>query len=379
MDVYFDNAATTPLQKEVLEAMLPYMKEHFGNPSSIHGFGRQPRNAVEKARKTIAGHLNANTTDIFFTSGGTEANNTVLYKSVENLGVKHIISSELEHHCVLDPVQYLGKNHDVEIHYVNFDEKGHIDLNHLEKLLHQLDSPKLVSLMYANNEIGNLLEVDKVGELCQQYDAYFHTDSVQAVGHYPIDLDELNVHFLTGSAHKFHGPKGVGLLYVHPNVEIDPLIYGGGQEREMRSGTENVYGIVGMGKALDLRYQNLEQESAYVKSIKDYLKEQLEDQLEGVEFNGDPENGLYTVLNVSLPPHEAADMLLFNLDMEGIAVSAGSACSSGADAGSHVLKALGADPERPALRFSFSKYNTKEEVDYAVEKLKELYKREVTA
>lgn len=376
MRVYLDNAATTALDKEVLEAMLPFMKEHFGNPSSIHSFGRETRAAIEKARKTIASFFNASPSEIFFTSGGTESNNMAIRCAIRDLGVKNIISSKIEHHCVLHTLEEMEKKGKAKIHFVKLEEDGPIDLEDLENLLQQTTNDKhqtLVSLMHANNEIGNLLPLKKVSELCEKYNAYFHSDTVQTVGHYRIDLQKINVHFISGSAHKFHGPKGSGFIYISHKVKINPLIYGGGQERNMRAGTENLYGIIGLAKALELAYTDLEKQQEYIQGLKTYMIEQLKENFPHITFNGDyAGSSLYTVLNVAFPPNDKSELLLFNLDIAGICVSGGSACSSGSDAGSHVLSAMNADAEKKSVRFSFSKNNTKAEIDFVVKKLKEI-------
>ena len=373
--VYLDNAATTPLDKEVLDAMLPFMSNHFGNPSSIHSHGREVRSAVEKARKQVAGFINASPSEIFFTSGGTEADNCALFSSVHTLGVKRAITSKIEHHAVLHTLEQLAKEGAIELHFVNLDEKGRVVLAHLEELL--ASGPRtLVSLMHGNNEIGNLNNLAAIGELCKQHDAIFHCDTVQTMGHYPIDVQKLNIHFLVGAAHKFHGPKGVGFLYINSSVKINPLIHGGSQERNMRGGTENVYGIIGLAKAMEIAYSDLEGHQNHIKAVKAYMIERLKETFTDIKFNGDSDNldgSLYTVLNVSLPESEDNDMLLFNLDIAKISCSGGSACSSGTGIGSHVLAAVGADGNRGNVRFSFSKYTTKEEIDYTIEKLLAIY------
>ena len=373
MKVYLDNAATTPLDKEVLAAMLPWMEKGFGNPSSIHSFGRETRTAIEASRKTVAKLLNVSPSEIFFTSGGTEANNTAITCSIRDLGIKHAITSPIEHHAVLHTLEEHAREENIKLSIVEVDNKGRINLNHLEELLKNSER-SLVSLMHANNEIGNLLPIKKVGELCQKYNAVFHCYTVQTVGHYPINLQDINVHFISCAAHKFHGPKGIGFMYISSKVKIHPFIFGGAQERNMRGGTENVYGIVGLGKALEIAYEHLEEHKAHIQGLKDYMTNKLRENIPGVEFNGDaPEHCLYTVLNVSFPPIDGAEMLLFNLDISGVAASGGSACSSGSEIGSHVLTAIKADSERPTVRFSLSKYNTKEEIYYAIEKLKEIF------
>jgi cysteine desulfurase len=369
--IYFDNAATTPLDPQVLEAMLPYMSTHFGNPSSIYSYGRETRLAVENARKSVARLLGAKPGEIFFTSGGTESNNTAINASIRDLGCKHIITSPIEHHAVLHTVEYYGHQKEVTTSFVTILENGEVDYADLEQQLANQQGKTLVSLMHANNEIGTLLDIERVGALCKQYGAIFHSDCVQTVGHYPLNLEKFNVHFISGAGHKFHGPKGVGILYVNENVTIKPFIHGGGQERNMRAGTENVYGIIGFAKALELAMTNYEKDSTYIKELRQYMMDQLEQQIAGVEFNCSG-NSLYTVLSACFPKTEKAEMLLFSLDINNICVSGGSACSSGASVGSHVMQALKKSDKWVTLRFSFSKFNTKEEIDFVVGKLKEL-------
>ena len=373
MRIYFDNAATTSLDDEVLQTMMPYLTEKFGNPSSIYSYGRETRMAIEQARKTVAKILHAHPAEIFFTSGGTESSNTAIMAAVNNLGCKHIITSAIEHHATLHTVQHLVKLNLASVSYVKLLPNGHVDLNDLEKLLAGTNDKSLVTLMHANNEIGNILDINAVGELCKLHNAIFHSDTVQTVGHYPFDLRSIPVHFVTGAAHKFHGPKGVGLLYINENVRIDPFIYGGGQERNMRAGTENLYGIVGFAKALEVATKHHDEHAAYIGSIKYYMHEQLKKHIPDTAFNGDVlDQSLYTVLNASFTKTEKAEMLLFNLDIHNVCASGGSACTSGADAGSHVIRAINNNPNQIALRFSFSKYNTKQEVDIVVQLLKEL-------
>lgn len=371
--IYFDNAATTSLDPVVLEAMMPYLTEKFGNPSSIYSYGREARLAVENARKSVAKTLNAHPAEIFFTSGGTEASNTAISAAVHDLGCRHIITSPIEHHATLHAVENLFNRGNATLSYIKLLPDGHVDIEHLEELLSKAEEKVLVTLMHANNEIGNMLDIHAVGELCKMYGAIFHSDTVQTVGHFPFDLRNTPVHFITGAGHKFHGPKGVGLLYINENVRIKPLIHGGSQERNMRAGTENLYGIVGFAKALELATAGYEQDSAYIRGLKMYMMEQLKKQIKGVHFNGDVAgHSLYTVLNVSLPKTEKSEMLLFNLDINGICASGGSACTSGADQGSHVIRAINNNPNQIAVRFSFSKNNTREEIDRVVEKLKEV-------
>ncbi len=373
MKVYLDNAATTPLDKEVLDAMLPYMTEHFGNPSSIHALGRKTRSAIEGARKSVAKFLNTTPSEIFFMSGGTEADNQAIRCSVFDLGIKHAITSKIEHHAVIHILEVLEHKGEIKLSYVNLTPDGHVDLVHLEKLLSENDRT-LVSLMHANNEIGNLLPLEKVGEICKTYNAIFHSDTVQTMGHYSIDLQKINVHFITCAAHKFHGPKGVGFLYINHTLKTNPLIYGGSQERNMRGGTENLYGIIGLAKALEIANRDMEVHQKHIEVIKLYMIDQLKSSISGIEFNGScNKDCLYTVLNVRFPKTENAEMLLFNLDIAGVCASGGSACTSGSNQGSHVLRGIGSDIERPSIRFSFSKYTTKDEIDYTVSKLKELF------
>lgn len=375
MNAYLDNAATTPLDPLVLEEMLPYLHNQFGNPSSIHSHGRKTRTAIERARKKVAEILNAAPAEIFFTSGGTESDNTAIRGSVESLGVKHIISSPLEHHAVEHTIKYLEKRGEVKVSLLEVDNKGNLNFDQLQQLL-ATHPGSLVSLMHGNNEIGNLLDLAYVSELCASYQSIFHSDTVQTMGHYRHDLQEIKTDFIVGSAHKFHGPKGVGFIYVRPGRRISPFIHGGAQERNMRGGSENLYGIVGLAKALEIAYEQMDDHRNHISGLKSEMIQLFTEAIPGVEFNGlsAEENSLYTVLNVSLPATDQNDMILFNLDIAGISASGGSACSSGTDIGSHVLTAIGTDPERPSVRFSFSKYTTSEEVRYAVNTLADLYK-----
>jgi cysteine desulfurase len=374
MKVYFDNAATTPLDKEVADAMYKVMCEDFGNPSSTHAHGRVVRTHIEEARKKVALLLNCTPGEIFFTSGGTEADNMAIRKSVEDKGVKNIITSPIEHHAVLHTIEELEKQGKIKMHLVKLLPNGHIDLSHLEQLLQEQPNV-LVSLMHANNEIGNLLDIDKVGALCQHYNALFHCDTVQTIGHYPFDLQKTHVDFLACAAHKFNGPKGVGFIYINHKNKIHPFITGGAQERNMRGGTENVYGIIGLTKALSIATENLEAEKQHILGLKNYMIERLKATIPDIRFNGDAaEDSLYTVLNVNFPPTPIAEMILFKLDISGISASGGSACSSGSNVGSHVLAAIGVEPNRPSVRFSFAKHNTREEVDYVINELLKMLK-----
>ncbi len=373
MRVYFDNAATTPLDPEVLKQMYTVMESNYGNPSSIHGHGRESRALIEKARKTVANLLHTSPAEIFFTSGGTEADNTAIRCGINDNQIKHAITSRLEHHAVIHTLEAMQKAGIIKLSFVDVDAKGNIDYVQLETLL-QNNERSFVSLMHANNEIGTLTDITLVGELCEKYNAIFHCDTVQTMGHYAHDLSKLKIHFMVCAAHKLHGPKGVGFLHVNHRIKIKPMIYGGSQERNMRGGTENLYGIVGLAKALEIAYTEMGHHQEYIQELKTYMIDQLTEKVPGISFNGEiaADKSLYTVLNVSFPEMEMADMLLFNLDISGISASGGSACSSGTDIGSHVLTAIGANPLRPSVRFSFSKYNTKEEVDYTVAKVREL-------
>jgi len=370
--IYFDNAATTPIDPEVMKQMVQVMESQFGNPSSIHAHGREARSLIEKARKTIAGLLHTSPAEIFFTSGGTEADNTAIRCGIIDHGLKHAITSRIEHHAVVHTLEALEKAGVIKLSFVDTDSKGNVNYEQLEQLL-QDNERTFVSLMHANNEIGTLTDVERVGDICEKYNALFHCDTVQTVGHYQHDLSKFKVHFMVCAAHKLHGPKGTGFLYVNHKVKINPMIYGGSQERNMRGGTENIYGIAGLAKALEMAYTDMEAHQTHIQALKSYMIDQLS-QIPGVHFNGetDADKSLYTVLNVSFPEMEMADMLLFSLDIAGISASGGSACSSGTNIGSHVLNGIGANPNRPAVRFSFSKYNTLQEIDFAVDKIKEI-------
>ncbi len=373
MRIYLDNAATTALDPEVFEAMKPYFMENFGNPSSIHTHGRQAKAAIERSRRQIADYLNAAQSEIFFTSGGTEADNAALRSSIETKNIKYALTSRIEHPAVLHTLESLEKSGKIDLNYVNLDDKGHVDMNRLESWL-KSHSNSIVSLMHANNEIGNLNDIETIGELCYEYGAIFHSDTVQAVGHYRHDLQKLRVHCIVGAAHKFHGPKGTGFLYLKNEHIIEPLIQGGSQERNMRGGTENVAGIVGLAKAFELAYDKMDDHKKFIEGLKRRMINRLKEQIDGITFNGDSANlerSLYTVLNICLPPADD-EMLLFSLDINKISASAGSACSSGSNVGSHVLAALNQDPNRGAIRFSFSKFNTEEEIDFAVDRLSEI-------
>ena len=376
MRVYLDNAATTAMDDRVIEAMLPFMRQHYGNPSSVHSHGREVRSAIEKARKKVAELLNASPAEIFFTSGGTEADNTALVCGIETHGIKHAITSPIEHHAVLHTLEDCAKKGKVKLSILDVNNKGEINLDQLRELL-QANPNSMVSLMHANNEIGNINDLAAIGSLTKEYGAFFHSDTVQTMGHFVHDLKNLPVDAIVAGGHKFHGPKGSGFLYVRKDKKIHPFIHGGAQERNMRGGTENVIGIVGIAKALELAYEDMAGHRAHIEGLKKHFIELLQNNIPEVSFNGlsaDFEKSLYTVLNVSLPPSEEnSGMLLFNLDLHGISASGGSACSSGATVGSHVLRAINHNSERESVRFSFSRFTTKEEIGYTVEKLKELY------
>jgi len=374
MRVYLDNAATTPLDPEVMKEMCKVMENTYGNPSSIHAQGREARTLIEKSRKNVANLLGTSPSEIFFTSSGTEADNMAIRCGIIDHGIKHAITSRIEHHAVIHTFEALEKAGTIKLSFVNVDAKGNIDYDHLETLLKD-NERSFVSIMHANNEIGTLSDMERIGDLCEAYNAIYHCDTVQTMGHYKHNLSKLKAHFVVCSAHKIHGPKGVGFLHINHRIKIKPFIYGGAQERNMRGGTENIYGIVGLAKALEMAYAEMEHHQEHIQGLKTYMKDQLVESIPGIEFNGetDPDKSLYTVLNVSFPEMEMSDMLLFNLDIAGISASGGSACSSGSDIGSHVLTAIGTNPSRPSVRFSFSKYTTKEEIDFAVAKVKELY------
>ncbi|HEY9185380.1 MAG TPA: cysteine desulfurase family protein [Salegentibacter sp.] len=376
-NVYLDSAATTQMREKVITRMTDVMKEVYGNPSSTHSFGRSAKSLVEQARKTVAKYLNVKPAEIVFTSGGTEADNLALNSAVRDLGVERIITTKIEHHAVLYTINQLQECYDIKVDYLDLDSCGNADLDQLEELLKNSDEKSLVSLMHINNEVGNRLDIKKAGEIAHTYNALFHSDTVQSVGHYELDFSEIPVDFTAVSAHKFHGPKGVGFAFVRKNTGLKPLIFGGEQERGHRAGTESVHNIVGLEEALKLSLENLEEEKAYVSELKEYFIEKIKQQIPEAKFNGnceDADGSTYTLVNVCLPvPPQKALMLLFQLDLKGIACSKGSACQSGSDKGSHVLNEFLSEEDlaKPSLRFSFSHYNTKEELDYVVKTLKE--------
>ena len=377
--IYFDNAATTPMREEVMKAVIAVMKNNFGNPSSSHSFGRSSKTLIEKSRKAIASYLNVSASEIIFTSGGTEADNLILKSAVKDLNVKHIITSKIEHHAVLHTVEELQKDYHIYISYVNLDSNGCIDFLHLETLL-KSEEKTLVSLMHINNEIGNILDLKRVATLCKANNVLFHSDAVQSVAHYKIDLQDVPIDFLVAAAHKFHGPKGVGFAFIRKNTLLKPMVIGGEQERGLRAGTESVHNIVGLETALKVSYDNLDEEELYIKNLKQYFIDKIKKEIPLVTFNGysaNFEKSTYTLVNVCLPiaPNKS-DMLLFQLDLKGIACSKGSACQSGSSKKSHVLTEILSDEDlqKPSIRFSFSIYNTKEEVDYVISVLKDFSK-----
>ncbi|MDN3723412.1 cysteine desulfurase family protein [Aequorivita sp. SDUM287046] len=375
--VYFDSAATTKPREEVINCITEVLRTEYGNPSSTHSYGRSSKSLLENARKNIAKLFNVSASEIIFTSGGTEADNLILISAVRDLGVKRIISSKIEHHAVLHTLEWLENEYNVTLEFVNLGDCGHIDYEHLEKLLSATSGKTLVSLMHINNEVGNMLDLKKVALLCKENDALFHSDTVQSIGHFELDFKEIPIDFATAAAHKFHGPKGAGFAFIRKNSGLRSSIHGGAQERGMRAGTEAVYAIAGMAEALRLSYQNLDDERAYITELKQYFKEQISQNIPGVKFNGgcdDNTKSTYTLLNVCLPiSPEKAMLLLFQLDLKGIACSKGSACQSGSEGGSHVLRQILSEEDlgKPSIRFSFSSFNKKEEVDYVVEVLKE--------
>ena len=376
MRVYLDNAATTPLSTEVIELMTSMMKKYYANPSSIHSYGRESKIIIENARKSIANLLNTSPGAIYFTSGGTEADNMAINCGISSHRIKHAITSKISHHGVLYPLQDLENQGEIKLSYVDLDNNGIVCQSSLEFILKN-NSRSFVSIMHANNEIGTIQDIKKIGALCKKYNAIFHSDTVQTMAHYPIDISNLDIDFLAASAHKFHGPKGVGFIYVSEEMNIKPMIRGGGQERNMRAGTENVIGIAALAKAMEMSYANLNEETRYIKSLKKYMIDQLRTEINDIQFYAnctDLDKSLYTILSCSFPKNDKSDMLLFNLDILGVACSGGSACSSGSNIGSHVLREIDPSSQRPGIRFSFSKYNTKEDIDFTIKKLKELFR-----
>lgn len=373
MKVYLDNAATTPIYPEVAELMHRYSLEDFGNPSSVHSHGQKARALVEKSRKVIADNIHSKSSDVFFTSGATEANNTILKNSVAHLGIKRIISSPVEHHSVIKTLDYLSLTNSCEVILLEVNAQGFPNLEQLQHLLQSSEEKTLVSLMHGNNEIGTMTSPEIIGKLCEEYGALFHCDAVQTTGKYPIDVQKFKVHFLTGSGHKFHGPKGIGFMYIHSDHRLGSFIHGGAQERNLRAGTENVMGIVGMSEGLRISHSNLVENHALTLSLRQHLKDRISAEIPDVLFNGAQEAPfLAHVLNVSFPAGEHTEYLVMNLDINGVSVSSGSACSAGIEEESHVLRAIQHPSERKAIRFSISELNTQEEIDYTVECLKKI-------
>lgn len=376
MPIYFDNAATSPLRKEVIESINEVLLGTYGNPSSNHSFGRKAKTLIENSRKIIASELNASPQEIIFTSGGTESDNMLLRSAVEDLDVKTIISTKIEHHAILHALDYLEKKN-ISIVYLPVDKNGEFKYKDLENALSFDDSKKLVSLMHVNNEIGNMIDLEYVSKICQSKGVLFHTDAVQSIGHFKIDLSQIKVDFLSAAAHKFHGPKGVGFSFIRKNSGLNPFILGGSQERGLRAGTESVHNIVGMSKALELAHRNLEKESEYVKDLKKYAISKINKFLPESHFNGNcdkDDKSSYNLINVNLPVSpDKKDFLDFQLDLRGIACSKGSACQSGSDKGSHVLKLVVPSEikNRPSLRFSFSSFNNKKEIDFLIQTIRE--------
>ena len=371
--IYFDNAATTSIYSEVIKVMHDTMQEDFGNPSSVHAAGRSAKAKVESARKDIAKQMGVLPKEIIFTSGGTEGDNTVMQSAVHQLGIRHFISSPIEHHAVLHPLEHMAEQGHIQLDLVKVLPSGLPDTDDLRRLLSSSDEKKMVSLMHVNNEVGTILDLETVGNLCHEHNALFHTDTVQSIGHFDLDFGALPVDFAVASAHKFHGPKGVGFLYIQKDTGLSALLLGGSQERGMRAGTEAVHNIVGMETAFQISYQRMEADALYLRDLKSYCLKQLQTALPGTTFNGasgDIENSTYTIVNARLPIDEKkAQLLAFNLDLQGICCSKGSACQSGSEGDSHVLKNLLTDEQNkaPSLRFSFSAHNTKAEVDKLIE------------
>lgn len=374
MRVYFDNAATTPIHPEVIEYMTTLMSSVYGNPSSIHQSGRQAKTIVEEARKTVAKLLNSSIGEIFFTSSATESNNMLLRKAVSDLEIINIITSPTEHPCVLNTLKDIQKE-DLRIQFLKVDGSGNINVKELEEKLKAVEGKTLVSLMHVNNELGTIHDIKAISNLCYEYSAYFHCDAVQAIGKIPINLQEMHIHFLSGSAHKFHGPKGIGFMYINNDVKLTPFITGGGQEREFRSGTENVHGMAGLAKALEIYHVDHDEKINHITNLRNTFKARLKTEIPDVRFVEEEYAGHYLphILSVSFPENAKTELITFNLDISGISASAGSACASGVEHASHVLEAIGFPEDRRAVRFSFSYFNTMEEIDYSIEQLKKMF------
>lgn len=375
MRVYLDNASTTPMHEAVIRKMTNIMEDVYGNPSSIHQHGRKAKSIIEQSRKTVAKIINASIGEVFFTSSATEAHNMILVKSVEDLGVERIITSPTEHHCILHTLDHLPG---CEVIILNVNHEGTIDYTQLETLLKDANKKTLVSIMHGNNEIGTMVDIDLIGQLCHQYGALFHCDTVQTIGKYPIDVQQSKIHFLAGSAHKFHGPKGVGFVFISNDHMLSPFIHGGAQERNMRAGTENLIGICGLAAALEIANENMLVWRDKISKLRNQFKVGLDQFLDDIKYNGRQEDMfLHHVLSVSFPPGPKADLLVMNLDIAGISASSGSACSAGIEEDSHVIQAIGHPSDRKTIRFSFSDMNTMEEIQYTIEKLKEMTKVKV--
>ena len=372
---YFDNAATTRVRDEVAEKIVDVLKNNYGNPSSTHSYGRPSKSLIELSRKEIAAHLNVSASEIIFTSGGTEADNLILRSAARDLKIRHFISSKIEHHAVTHTLDELEKDYNVKVSFVNLNKNGEVDYKNLNELLANSKDRCMVSLMHINNEIGNMLDLEKVSNICLEHKALFHSDTVQSVGHYNIDLSKTKVDFIVASAHKFHGPKGIGFAYINKSSQLRPLIFGGMQERGYRAGTESVHNIVGMSEALNISMEKLEEEKKYISELKSYFIKKLKSSINDVEFNGlsgDMNKSTYTLLNVQFPIEQSkAEMFLFKLDLKGIACSKGSACQSGSDVGSHVLNEVLSSEElnKVSIRFSLSIYNKKEDIDTTVNEI----------
>lgn len=369
--IYLDHAATTVLDSDVLELMTQIWREDYGNPSAIYAEGRKARMIIENARKTVAQGLNASLGEIFFTSCGTEGNNMAIKNAVRDLGVEVIISSPTEHHSVWHSLLAVERDAGVKVIYLDVDEKGRIDLLQLKSLLETTNKKVLVSLMYVNNELGTIHPIQAIADLAQANGAYFHTDAVQAIGSYDIDVQKIPISFLTCSAHKFNGPKGVGFIYINGNNKIKPLLDGGAQERNMRSGTENTAQIAGLAMAFQQAITHREARMQHIIKLRSHLMTSLMKAIPSIKFQGDFEGAYHPkILSISLPVNPKTDILLFNLDINGVCASGGSACSSGVESASHVLEAIRMPEDRRALRISMSHQTTFDELDRFVEILR---------
>lgn len=370
--IYFDNAATTPVDEAVVKVMTDALRNLYGNPSSIYAEGRQARAAIEQARKQLANSIGASLGEVFFTSGGTESNNMVLKGAVRDLGVKHIISSPTEHHCIFNSLKSIERDFGTKVSLVEIDEFGRPDMRSLAAILEVSGEKTLVSLMHSNNETGAMIDLEEVADLCAQFGALFHTDTVQTIGYFPIDVSKTKIHFLSGSSHKFYGPKFTGFVYINGDHILKPFIDGGSQERNMRAGTENIHGILGLAKALDLATTEMDQRREKVSSLSAMMRSLISQNFPDAVFNTPQDLAHYKVLSVGFPPSPKAELLLFNLDIAGICVSGGSACASGVNTGSHVMRAINPDSIYSTVRFSFSHHNTEAEVLEVIRQLKKI-------